>query len=393
MRVALLTIPATGHVNPTLDLAAELVHRRHEVTYVVPEAYRWAAHTTGANHRSYESTLVPSPQDNPPGPEFACWLPFVLLAEAQHVLPLLVPLVRELAPDVLVFDRTTYLVARVLADATGCPGVEFFPSFAYNENFSLAGESERATILNPDHEAHRKLREGFDEVAGAWGAGPVTVPDFALARAQRAVVAIPRAFQPAGETFSGAYAFTGPGLRTRGLDLHPARRRSGEVYASLGTAFVNRGTGFRAIAEAVRTTGRHGLMATGELPAEQMPPSGTAMRVERHVDQLAALARAGVFVTHAGMGSVQEALALAVPMVCLPQTTEQQAVAHRVAELGLGEVLGPDPTPADVGSALDRVSTDGRTRDLLDTWRHLVNDSDAGPRGADAVEATLRAAR
>lgn len=393
MRVALLTIPATGHVNPTLDLAAELVHRGHEVTYLVPEAYRWAARTTGANHRSYESTVVPSPKENPPGPEFACWLPFVLLAEAHHVLPRLVPLVRKLAPDVLIFDRTTYLTARVLADVTGRPSVEFFPSFAYNENFSLAGEMERATILNPDHDAHHRLQDGFDDLAHAWNAEPITVTDFALARTQQAIVAIPQAFQPAGDTFPAGYTFTGSGLRTRGLDCRPGRRGSGKVYASLGTAFTERSTAFRTITEAVRASGRSGLMAVGELPAERMPSSGTGMRVERHVDQLAALADADVFVTHAGMGSVQEALALAVPMVCMPQTTEQQAVAHRVAELGLGEVLQPNPTPADIASTIARVDANTVLRDRLDTWKRLVDDGDAGTHGADAVEATLRAVR
>ncbi|AKU14823.1 hypothetical protein VV02_01310 [Luteipulveratus mongoliensis] len=387
--MALLTIPATGHVNPTLDLAAELVRRGHQVTYVVPEPYGWAARLTGAGHVAYDSTLVPAPAETPPGPEFAAWLPFVLLEETKHVLPQLVPLMTSLPPDVLVFDRTTYVTARALVDIVGCQSVELFPSFAYNEHFDIAGDLERATILNPGHDAYRQLSDGYAGLAKEWGTTAVTVEEFAVGRADRAVVAIPREFQPAGGTFPASYVFAGPALRTRHAPKPSAQRRG--VYAALGTSFTQRADTFRAIARAIETTGRPGLLAVGDLAPDQVPPSTEAVRVVREADQLAELASAEVFVTHAGMGSVQEALALGVPMVCLPQTTEQHAVAARVAELGLGVALGDAPSPAEVGAAIDQVSGDEQVRARVDEWAWLLESLDAGALGADAVQDALAA--
>lgn len=386
MKVALLTIGATGHVNPTLDLAAELVRRGHSVTYVVPDSHGWAAEITRADHSAYDSTLVPSVAETPPGPEFAAWLPFVLLEESKHVLPQLVPLMRELAPDVLVFDRTTYVTGRCLSELLGCPAVEQFPSFAYNEHFSLAGELERATVLNPEHDAYRQLRDGHATLAKSWGVTPVTVEEFSLGSTDHALVAIPRAFQPSGDDFGPGHVFTGPGLRTRGVPTPTNVTERSGIYASLGTSFTQRADAFAAIARAVERSGRRGLLAVGDLAPDLTPRTAPQVQVVRHTNQLAALATAEVFVTHAGMGSVQESLALGAPMVCLPQTTEQQAVAARVQELGLGVSLGSDPAPEELVAAIDHVSQEPELRSRLHEWSTLIRSMEAGSLGADVVE-------
>ena len=58
--------------------------------------------------------------------------------------------------------------------------------------------------------------------------------------------------------------------------------------------------------------------------------------VFEHIDQIAVLEKADVFISHAGMNSVSESLYYGVPLVLLPQTTEQKGVAQRVVELQAG---------------------------------------------------------
>ena len=55
-----------------------------------------------------------------------------------------------------------------------------------------------------------------------------------------------------------------------------------------------------------------------------------------HVDQISVLEKADVFVSHCGMNSVNESLYFEVPLVMLPQTSEQKGVAERVSQLGAG---------------------------------------------------------
>ena len=65
------------------------------------------------------------------------------------------------------------------------------------------------------------------------------------------------------------------------------------------------------------------------------------------VPQLEVLSRAGVFVTHGGMNSVHESLAYGVPMLLVPQGSDQHLVAARVRDRGAGRVLGRRAVTAD----------------------------------------------
>ena len=54
------------------------------------------------------------------------------------------------------------------------------------------------------------------------------------------------------------------------------------------------------------------------------------------VDQIAVLQQSDLFITHCGMNSVTEALFFGVPLLMLPQTSEQVGVSRRVEQLGAG---------------------------------------------------------
>jgi UDP:flavonoid glycosyltransferase YjiC (YdhE family) len=60
--------------------------------------------------------------------------------------------------------------------------------------------------------------------------------------------------------------------------------------------------------------------------------------VRGYVDTRAVLARARVHVTHAGGSSVHESLVAGVPMVCMPQGSDNDDWADRVEALGAGVV-------------------------------------------------------
>jgi hypothetical protein len=81
--------------------------------------------------------------------------------------------------------------------------------------------------------------------------------------------------------------------------------------------------------------------------------------VVREAPQLWLLRRAALFVTHAGLGSVREAIALRVPMIAVPQQFDQPGNAARVAYHGLGVSLGMDSADAaGLSRAIDKVLGD-----------------------------------
>ena len=81
-----------------------------------------------------------------------------------------------------------------------------------------------------------------------------------------------------------------------------------------------------------------------------------------HVDQIAVLEKADVFVSHCGMNSVSESLYFEVPLVMLPQTTEQKGVAERVLTLGAG--IKPDKKNApSILNAVNKILSDNTYKD------------------------------
>ena len=53
-RFLFFNIPTTGHIDPTLPVAAELVRRGHAVDYFLTEAYRQRIEATGAAFHAYQ---------------------------------------------------------------------------------------------------------------------------------------------------------------------------------------------------------------------------------------------------------------------------------------------------------------------------------------------------
>ena len=84
--------------------------------------------------------------------------------------------------------------------------------------------------------------------------------------------------------------------------------------------------------------------------------------VYAHVDQIAVLKEADVFVTHCGMNSVSEGLYFGVPLVMLPQTSEQGGVAERVLQLGAGMKLKKTDIMS-IRSAVETILVDATYRE------------------------------
>jgi MGT family glycosyltransferase len=112
------------------------------------------------------------------------------------------------------------------------------------------------------------------------------------------------------------------------------------VYASLGTLQNRREPLFRCFAEACRGLNVQLVIAHGgglsESEARDLP--GDPLVVE-YAPQVELLARARVTITHGGLNTVLDSLANGVPLVTIPLTYEQPAIARRIEWAGAGRSL------------------------------------------------------
>jgi zeaxanthin glucosyltransferase len=112
------------------------------------------------------------------------------------------------------------------------------------------------------------------------------------------------------------------------------------IYASLGTLQNNRLPVFRCFAEACEGLDLQLVMTHGgglsKSDVDALPPGPV---VVGYAPQLELLARARLTLTHAGLNTVLDSLSFGVPVVAVPITYEQPAIAARLRYTGAGESI------------------------------------------------------
>ena len=160
-------------------------------------------------------------------------------------------------------------------------------------------------------------------------------------------------FQPCADTFSDKYAFVGPSIRPATETVEKAHDVL--IYISMGTVNNDLLPFYRACIAAFADSPYQVILSTGEQIDRSalgtLPDNITALP---HVDQIAVLQKADVFLSHCGMNSASESLYFGVPLVLFPQTNEQGGVSARVAELGAGLKL-EKADAASIRTAVDAV--------------------------------------
>lgn len=206
------------------------------------------------------------------------------------------------------------------------------------------------------------------------------------------LVFLPREFQLAADTFDDSYQFIGPALsRARATDWRPPADDAPVLLVSLGTAFNNRPEFFATCLEAFRDTNRQVVMAIGEhVDRTEIGAAAANFEIAARIPQQAVLQHATAFLTHAGMGSVMEALYHQVPLLAAPQVHEATINANRVTELGLGYRLDTNsPTPDQLRDHIERLAADTTIRANLTIMRQAIRTAGGAEAGATAVERLL----
>lgn len=155
------------------------------------------------------------------------------------------------------------------------------------------------------------------------------------------VVYTSRKFQPCAQTFSKHYSFVGPSVFSKTLPDKKKERKL--LYISLGTIINERPDFCKNCISAFGGSDIDVIISCGNSTSiDSLGALPENIKIYPRVDQLEVLSRADAFITHCGMNSVSESLYMATPLVFYPQTSEQEAVAKRAAELNTGVYLKDD---------------------------------------------------
>lgn len=391
--------PLPGHVNPLAAVGRALIRRGHRVTTFHVSDLESHARAEGL------SFIALGSGDYPPGTlrettirmgqlsgraslrfavAGACRLAELILRDGPEAM-------RTAGVDVVLADQNEPAAASV-AEHLGLPFVSVCTSLPLNREPAIPppfvgwnySESSVAALRNrlgyaiADHLV-APIQTTLNRYRRQWNLRPLKAPDDSFSPVAQ-IAQMPREFDFPRRRLSPAFHYTGPWFdRSITPAPFPFEKLDGRplVYGSLGTLQSKNSRHFLTMAEAcasldvqlVLAVGKGGGNPVGDLP-------GNPVIVE-YAPQLDLLSRAAATITHAGMNTTQQSLYFGVPLVAVPLTHDQPAIAARLARTGAGIVIPP--------ARMDSV----RLREALQTI--LPQDSSCRARAQQLKEACLRA--
>ena len=340
-RIAFFCIPAHGHTNPMLPVAAELVKRGNTVRFYSFDAFKEKIGATGAEFISCDAFLPKLSEQEEAGLRNVSTTEMTV-QDIRITLSMdgfLDEEFKTFRPDVVYTDSVCFW-GKLNAWKHHVPMVVSTSTFAFNQlssQYMKNSPKEMADMILGLPRVSKELKKL--EPYGYYVKNVFSL--ISNDNQTDTVVYTSRKFQPYAESFSDHYAFVGPSVFSKAVPEKTKERPL--VYISMGTVINDRPDFYTKCIEALRDQNIDVIISCGNTTdREALGPLPGNIRVYPGVDQLGILSKADVFITHCGMNSVSESLYMATPMVLYPQTGEQKAAARRVTEIGAGTVLNDD---------------------------------------------------
>jgi MGT family glycosyltransferase len=389
---AVVHFPSGGHILPLLPLVDALGRQGLRTVQWAPQEWEERCLAAGGEFRALPD-LSDLAWPEPTLPRIAAFLGRL----AERLAPWMGEQLADAGADVVVRDSFAQY-GRYAALASEVPEFVLPPMMAFHRGVrpGIRDILPFAASLIRGAPAIRELRRTSRRLAGSYGeelGGPLAV--FSGRHGAPMFVATVPALQMRPQSLRGEdVSFIGP-LRALAPSHgeEPALDGLDEqallIYVSLGTVFEQQVGFFRLAAHALAGPGRRVILSIGRLDPATLGPLPDGVSAHAHVDQLAVLRRAQLFLSHCGFNSMQEGLAAGVPMLLYPQMFEQAINADAVVRQGAGLRLRR-PSAESISRAASELLADASYREAAG---RLASELRSAPGAAEAIERVLAAAR
>jgi zeaxanthin glucosyltransferase len=391
-RFAVLAPPLTGHWKPLAALAAELMERGHDVTFIHGDDARDLAERHGAAFAGIRSEGLGRHQGVRGTVREMARQTDMLCRHAPA-------LIGELRADAIIADQLEP-AGGLTAEHLGLPFATVACALPINREPKLPppyvgwpyepsprGQSWAKGGWRVSDFLMRPVGAAIAHWAETWRLPPRRRLDDCFSPTLQIAQAVPSIDFPR-EQLPANFHHTGP-LRRRDATLSPVLGPL--VYCSLGTLQGGRLKLFAAVAAACAELDlKLVLTHCGRLTADEVSRLPGAPLAFDYLPQEAVLAEASLVVTHAGFNTVLESLACGLPMVAMPVAFDQPAVAARVARAGVGDVVMPrQASPGRLSHAIRKIMRMTRFRERARHVQREIQAAGGVSRAADLIEAKL----
>jgi len=346
----LFGFPAAGHVGPSLALIRAMSERGDRVSCVGTDPFRDRIAAAGAAFLPYPATpIAPLESVLRREPPLGVVATQVLQSTAE-LADWASDLVVQRDADVVLFDSWSPwgdLAGRARRRPTACLTTTFALPRAMLKVLGIEAQLGQADgLLDRAEAALGALSAWWEEKGGPGGMPPwLGAPlRFMEPQGDRTLVCTSSLFQFAAGAFDDRVIFLGhmfdPTSSGVSADIEAFAAAGQRVaYLSLGTIYNRDPEIFRRCCAVLVRQGWRVIVSIDEAAAPALAGFGSAIMARPWLPQRGVLRRVGLFVTHAGMNGVAEAIEAGVPMILLPQSVDQPLVARRVEQLGCGLTL------------------------------------------------------
>lgn len=335
-KIVFFCIPAHGHTNPTLGVVRELVSRGHQVWYYSYNIMREKIESAGATFVScddYDMEQKLTPKDSVRVGKDLAFSTKILVDTTLALDDKVCEDMKRLKPDCIVADSMA-VWGKAIAIKLGIPFVSSTTTFAFNQysaKIMKQGIGELVRMLISMPKITKNIKRLQDKGYPIKSVLDIIQNDDNT----HTIVYTSSDFQPCADTFSDKYVFVGPSIRPTTDKIVKTKEKL--IYISMGTVNNDMMPLYKTCITTLADTEYQVIISVGNLVSinefGKMPEN---ISVYEHVDQIAVLQAADIFLSHCGMNSVNESLYFGVPLLMLPQTAEQGGVAERVHQLGAG---------------------------------------------------------
>jgi MGT family glycosyltransferase len=343
MKIMLFSIPAHGHVNPSLGVVAELVRRGHQVIFYNTNDFEAKIRKTGAEFRRYN---IPDESMDLMEVGNFMFILWKLTTLCERIMEAHLPEIVAEKPDILMHDSMASW-GKYLGFATKIPTLSLCTTFAFDPekrhipSFRLIGNFLLDVFRNWDK--YQETEDVVYRLAKKHKFKPHVVGELLNNHEKLNIVFTSRIVQPKADKLapSPKYQFVGCAITDRQETLDFDWSGLPIIYVSLGTLMGRDAAFFNMTMAAFANQPFQVIISIGQFINEKdlhAAPENVVIR--RYVPQLEVLKKCAVFVTHGGLNSLHEGLFFGVPMLVVPQQAEQAYNGRHIAEkLGAGIVL------------------------------------------------------
>jgi len=368
MRVAFLSLPVPGHLNPMTALARKLQARGHAVVFLsLPDVAPFV--------HAAELPFVPCAEDAYPQGSLGKYLQRLsglagaealsytvnemMKGYTEALFQSLPETLRKAGADAIVLDQYQPYV-ELIPKSLGMPYVHVSnalhvdytgrsPLCFYDRRPNGSDETARN---REEVERFRVLLEPTTAMAQQYARKAGLTVDWKDPNSTISpllwVTQTPRDFDFDSAPDLPQFHYSGPWHDGYGRipAEFPWERLTGEpiVYVSMGTLQNGVTEIFRAIeASARRLKNLQFVLAIGnQITPEQIGETASNVLTVAYAPQIELLKRSSLCITHAGLNTVLEALRFGVPLLAIPITNDQPGVAARIVHKEVGLVISQD---------------------------------------------------